>query len=135
ISTLTRRAISLALMERRPLPEGEARTLIKELGERINRYKRPPAKNYLFLLGVQRDAASANLTVGIHQTEQWRNVAVVGNAPHGDTSIAASANATAGFTPAASSGTFTGAATSTASGSSASTRCLVIVVAATPTQG
>src|SRR5439155_23667654 len=110
-------------------------TLIKNLRERIHRYEGASTKDDFFLLGVQSNAASPDVAVRINETEQWRYVAVVGDAPHRDAAISASAGATACFTTATTASiaaAFSATATAT---TAASTRRILIIVAATAALG
>ena len=66
------------------------KSLIENFRERINVHGCPSRKDDLFPIRVQREAASPHFTVGIGQQKRRRDVAVIGNVPHGDASFSSS---------------------------------------------
>src|SRR5262244_1869570 len=90
-------------------------TLIKNFRERIHRNECAPTKDDFFLLGVQSHTAAADVTVRIRQTEQWRDIAIVGDAPHGYPTVPASADSAACFTAATTAASIAAAFTATTS--------------------
>src|SRR5439155_1516396 len=72
---------SPAVIDRR-YSAGCAPQSLEDFRQRINRHRCSSAKDDFFIIGIQRDAASPDWTVGIDQLIQRGDFAVIGNAPY-----------------------------------------------------